>query len=173
MTNDQEFDELLDQALSEYREAEPLAGIEERIFARLQTQTIKRRYPRWIGGVIAACAALALIAVWIGKEAMPTEEREVRHPIQTEHVASGEVQADPLPPVRQARRTIISAQRQTMPKQFPSPMPLTSEERAFAEALSRQSAAPVAAPQTDHDVIIAAIEIQPLSRTETFSGDNR
>jgi len=68
MTNHDQFDELLDHALGEYRNAEPLAGLEDRVLQRLRSQPAERRNPLWIWGAVAACAALVLIGVWIGVE---------------------------------------------------------------------------------------------------------
>ena len=66
MTHNDEFDKVLDDALSEYREAEPLAGLEDRVLQRLQLQTEQRRKLWWRWSAIAAAAAALIIAAWIG-----------------------------------------------------------------------------------------------------------
>ncbi|HVP50275.1 MAG TPA: hypothetical protein VMT56_03535, partial [Candidatus Bathyarchaeia archaeon] len=66
MNNDAEFDGLLHEALSEYREAEPLAGIESRILARIQDRDARRKTPGWRWALAGACAAALVVAIWFG-----------------------------------------------------------------------------------------------------------
>lgn len=66
MNNHEYLDCILDDALNEYREAEPLAGLEDRVMQRLRLQPVQRLTVWWKWGAIAACAALALVALWIG-----------------------------------------------------------------------------------------------------------
>jgi hypothetical protein len=66
MNNTKNLDPILDEALSEYREAEPLAGLEDRVLQRLRLQPEKRRTAWWKWGALATCAALLLVALWIG-----------------------------------------------------------------------------------------------------------
>ena len=93
MNHGDEFDDILKEALHEYRDAEPLAGLEDRVLQRLHSQTVQRPRPRWIWGAVAACVALVLIGVWIGVEnsttphlptagkyGPPTGEGGVEHP---------------------------------------------------------------------------------------------
>ena len=66
MKTTDEFDEILSNALSEYREAEPLAGLEDRVLRRVQQQRERRKlcvamelrrwlspwlYLRWLPGL--------------------------------------------------------------------------------------------------------------------------
>jgi len=66
MNDKDQFDSVLDKALSEYREAEPLAGLEDRVLQRLRLQPEDRQITWWKWAAVAACAALVLIALWIG-----------------------------------------------------------------------------------------------------------
>ena len=66
MNDKDQFDSILDEALSEYREAEPLAGMEDRVLQRLRLQPEVRRISWWKWAAVAACAALVLVALWIG-----------------------------------------------------------------------------------------------------------
>ena len=43
MKTTDEFDEILSNALSEYRKAEPLAGLEDRVLRRVQQQRERRK----------------------------------------------------------------------------------------------------------------------------------
>lgn len=66
MNNHEHLDRILDDALNEYREAEPLAGLEDRVMQRLLLQPAGRRRSWWMWGAVAACAALVLVALWVG-----------------------------------------------------------------------------------------------------------
>jgi hypothetical protein len=61
MTMNDEFDNILDDAMAEYRDAEPLAGVEGRVLRRLAERTKRRR--AWWGWSLAAGLAMALLAV--------------------------------------------------------------------------------------------------------------
>ena len=58
MNDNEQLDNILDEALSAYREAEPLAGIEDRVLQRLRLQPEARRFASWKWGAVAACAAV-------------------------------------------------------------------------------------------------------------------
>lgn len=66
MNDKDQFDNILHEALSEYREVEPLAGIEDRVLERLRLQPAPRRVSWWKWAAVAACAAMVLVAIWIG-----------------------------------------------------------------------------------------------------------
>ena len=59
MNDNEQLDNILDEALSEYREAEPLAGLESRVLQRTAGQRSPLAPARGGGGALrAACAAL-------------------------------------------------------------------------------------------------------------------
>jgi hypothetical protein len=66
MNDNERLDKILDEALSEYREAEPLAGLEDRVLQRLRLQPRERRIPWWKWAAVAACAGLVVAMLWIG-----------------------------------------------------------------------------------------------------------
>ena len=66
MTNDNQFDALLHDALGEYREAEPLAGIESRILARIHADASGRKSLGLRWAIALACAAAVVLAIWLG-----------------------------------------------------------------------------------------------------------
>ncbi len=66
MNDNEQLDNILDQALSEYREAEPLAGIEDRVMQRLRLQPKTRRVTWWKWAAVAACVATLAVVIWIG-----------------------------------------------------------------------------------------------------------
>ena len=177
--NEDEFDNLLDHALSEYRDAEPLAGIEDRILARLhQRETTRQRFG-WRWAIAFSCAALAVIVVgitlggplrqllagWGGahKPASPKQTVAAQKPVAPPPAT----QENPTRNIHRVPRTPsvpieVAATPEPMPAQFPMPTQLTPEERAFMAALQKDSAAMPAA--SDEPITIAEIEIKPLSR---------
>jgi hypothetical protein len=78
-----QLDRLLDQALSEYRDAEPLAGIEDRILRRIAVQPTKSSpWMRWMFGcpipasfagvgVFLVIATVLVAALWLGFRQQP------------------------------------------------------------------------------------------------------
>ena len=210
MNHHDEFDDLLHDALSEYREAEPLAGIEERVLQRMQSLREERRHAMWMWGAVATCAALLLAGVWLGaknptlpkeggaehaaspqvaayeskelasvtKSPTRPEEGRMGHPESVTAPAEAPVEA----PVAEAkaRQTIQRAmtsraatnvaeaktsavESRALPAQFPTPTPLTGEERAFMAALQNAPDSVLVAPDSDKTITIAEIEIRPLT----------
>jgi len=201
MTNHDQFDELLDQALSEYRNAEPLAGLEDRVLHRLHSQTVQRRRPRWIWGAIATCAALVLIGVWIGvehsttphlptagKHGPPTGEGGVEHPREARVGTRGSkelahVTKSPTPPKAGGvghpapalvARTETSASNPAENSQFPTPAPLTEEEHALLAMLHSNPNVLPKQPDDPSNMAIAPLEIKPLAGSAgAYSGEQQ
>ena len=119
MTNHDQFDEFLDHALSEYRDAEPLSGLENRVLQRLQSQPVDRGRAMWMWGAIATCAVLVLIGVWIGVESpTPPKEGGTGHPASSTQPTSPKqetVAQKPFesPPAAGARQEIASQKHLT------------------------------------------------------------
>jgi hypothetical protein len=152
MTMNDEFDNILDEALAEYREAEPLAGLEGRVLRRLAEPVQRRR--AWWGWSFAAGLPMALLALatWFELRDPPyqplptyqasTEQRSPSPQTGREHAdfrnAKPPAYPEGFPPgtLTQPRR---ASSRTASPggahrgrrSQFPSPVPLTSEERAL------------------------------------------
>jgi hypothetical protein len=183
MKHHEEFDELMHDALGEYREAEPLAGMEARVLERLHSQAVECRRAWWMWGAIATCAALVLIGVWLGvKNPTPPKEGGVGHPAPPV-VAVGPASRGPdLPLESEARaQPPIAAQNvrkpgpavatavmhpaavvEVRPAVFPLPTTLSPEERAFMAALQKAPDSASVAPGQDKEITIAEIEIKPL-----------
>jgi len=124
MTNDKRFDELLDYALSEYRDAEPLSGLEDRVLQRLRSQTVERRNARRIWGAIAACAALILIGVWISVGApsrLPLAGWGSSHPTATKRETASQKQVPPPPAAVSQAHEIAAPHAAEQPNLRPIP----------------------------------------------------
>ena len=142
-----ELDGALDAALAKYAAVEPRGGLEGRILANLQAQPSaidNRSWQRWT----FAAAALALVVF-----ALALAWRSTRGRAQIEHEKTATIPRQPQPepqhtdvsvvapvatarvmrghaPVRRRSPVVVAS----MPKldQFPSPQPLSDEERALA-----------------------------------------
>jgi hypothetical protein len=190
MTYNDEFDQLVDEALGEYRDAEPLAGLESRVLWRLGQQPDKPRklWLRWV--VIAACTAALVFAVWIvSRPERPMADRVQQASAKPRVDAPAKVAVEA--PVAEARAkqsirrtTALSgsatvaegapqvAAVSALPAQFPTPAPLTAEERAFMAAIQKVPDLMPGGSQTDQDITIAEIEIKPLAIGGISSSEN-
>jgi len=190
MKQNDELDRRLDQALAEYRDAEPLTGMEDRILRRVTAQPAPRS--RRMGWAFAwtAAAALIVIAVWFGvrklerprnaeNHAKPATQQTIANAPQVEKpvTPSARREARPTTSARLSRPAAAShvaamAGMKPKPAQFPTPAPLTSEEHALLalanthpDVLLKQPADDVLLKQpADSDQLsIAPIEIKPLA----------
>ena len=73
------LDRILDHALSEYRDAEPLSGMEDRILRRLtvQPKPSSRRWA-WILAAVSASAAVIVAVLWLGYRERPPQSLTAR-----------------------------------------------------------------------------------------------
>jgi len=191
MNHNEHLDNLLDEALSEYCDAEPLAGIESRLLLRLQASqpTRTNSWLRW--GLAAACLAALALVIWIGMArrtsptATPADElaaqpktvpqpREFSAPAPGPAVVSENGRARDAAPRRATPSTITPANTKPATAEvFPVPVPLTDEERAFVAALGQHPEAVHATSASDDAPVIAKIEIKPLSTTDENPGDDQ
>lgn len=192
MKTTDEFDKILNDALSGYREAQPLSGLEDRVLGRLQQQSEQRKlWWRWSFAAGLAMALLA-VAVWIqlrdGSYRPRIEQTTVQRltPVpQTDpnlagvdkrkpdyaETAPSEVLRRPRQPGTPLSAASIVARR---PKcnRFPVPAPLTSEERALMALANTNPQALQTLPRNSEALAIAPITIQPLADTGGDQGDN-
>ena len=180
MNSNEDLDRILDHALTEYRDAEPLAGIEDRILRRVaaQPEPSPRRWA-WVFAA-AVAAAVVMVVVWLGVRERPHQQAVVSKvaATRTTSVAQrrecryGGLTSGPSRPVAKAHRSLQRPSSVNTPqvatakpvlKQFPAPMPMTSQEHALL-ALARTHPDALLASRDDADQInIAPIEIKPLA----------
>ena len=181
MKETDDFDQVLNDALLQYREAEPLSGIEGRVLRRLRMQAERRRKLFWRCIAVPALALLAAL-LWIGirqvslRPASPSLTQRttpaVPPPSTSDDIrtATGSVRPEPLPAKAQSRsrhsqrtRTVAFATgRSTMPVQFPVATPLDSEELALLALARNNREALQPLLREDSGDEIAPINIQPL-----------
>ena len=186
MNTDNELDKLLDDALAEYRAAEPLAGLEDRVLNRVRLENERRKKVLWRWSMLAAAALLAIVA-WLGisvrlrrqpappaiAQQQPRSLEPQRQPAQSSMANHA---ARPEPAVKlahaahkgsRAAAALVAAQRQPMREQFPSPAPLTPSERSLLALAQTHPAALQELPHNDvnEEIAIVPIEIKPLAET--------
>jgi len=158
------LDRLIDGALADYSDAEPLAGLEARVVSRVRVAGAgRRRMFAWgLGFAVAASVVVVGILIWNG-------QRVALKPT----VASGVAHVEPPPAVSikgaiRVRPAARSRHSRALPKldQFPAPTPLTPEERALITLVQRHPRdAEIFAElqkQADKPVEIERIRIAPL-----------
>ena len=187
---DQFVDELLEASLKQYRAEEPRAGLEMRVLAGVRSRqgAVRRRRLVW---ALAACAGtLAAIVLALHSARAPRREPVISSsaPRQTAKTAASPGSADsrlwsprlvqgPREKPRTPKPVVRAAKR---PEQFPTPMPLTEQEKLLLVYLSRvgkpdQSAKDdkEGAPITDLEIStiqIAPLEIKALDDSQSESG---
>jgi hypothetical protein len=191
MTPKDEFDDLLHEALSEYRDAEPLTGIESRLLERLQNRD--RAYTRpWLRWSYAAAAlAVLVLMIWIGmarrvaKPATTAREFAAQSNVAPQEPQSAATADNPTivsentragsgPPKRTTRiPATLKHGNKEIAAAFPVPVPLTDQEQTFLAALNRHPEALRLTPGSDTAPVIAQIEIKPLSNTDQAPGENQ
>jgi hypothetical protein len=201
MNDDEHLDNILDEALSEYREAEPLAGLEDRVLQRLQSRPQERLAMRWKWGAVAACAALLAIMAWLGWRGHSTQTGAARVPVEARNTVvlpesrpttqdARTVPADNSSHTRNDVRTRPAADagpqlqasenkhRQALALRDPGsdlpsgPAPLTGEERQLIALAQANPDALRAITQEDQPITIAPLTIQPLLSEANQNGDN-
>lgn len=182
MNSNHEPDRMLDKALSEYRDAEPLAGMDDRILRRIagQPEPVSRRRA-WI---LAAAAAVAMIVIasWLGLHPRPQQQTvatgitqpaqqakagaphveipeslEQSHTVGPARTPSRRAPAAITPQVAQASRTKPGV------NQFPAPVPMTAEEHALLALARTHPDALLARSVNADELSIAPIEIKPVA----------
>ena len=193
MSDNEQLDKILDQALSEYRDAATLAGLEDRVLQRLRLQPVERPGTWWKWGAVAACAAILAFAVWLGlrgnepQRPVPPQQAEVRNadvlpeakPV-TETPRAVTSQHAPLPRNKIQAQVAWSAVAQLQvarpddnghESSLLSP-PLTGEERQLLALAQTHPDVVRSIAQQDQPIAITPLTIQPLLSAANQNGDN-
>ena len=189
MTNDNQFDEILDHALSEYRDAEPLSGLEDRMLRRFESQP-NSRSASWRLARLAAfatTAALLLLAIFlITRSHQPQAQRE-QASSTSPPPAAGQASVPPVKnsPLAAARRPepqtsmgskssdVQSLAATPSPVQaFPTAVRMTNEEHALVAIATAHPDVLQASVREDELITIAPVVIKPLASSTEYEGDN-
>ena len=161
-------DRLIDGALASYSDAEPLAGLEERVANHVRAVRARRRVFVW-GAAAATACAVAVIGIAMRSAQQPMEKPPAA--LRMAHAAQPEISKAPHVIFERGGRARPqrTAHRKSLPKldQFPSPSRLTSEEATLAAWVRRD---PKQAEeifedlrkQADEPLAIQPIQIAPL-----------
>jgi hypothetical protein len=139
MEGSDELDRVIDGALPDYSGTEPLAGLEERILNRVRVvKDASRRRLVWAFALVAVAAVIVVVIVVRGpRVSVPKNDDAV---VATAHV--GSAVAVEKPPRGEPKRSVRArAPRQrVLPKRdlFPTPAPMTDEERALVAFVSQR-----------------------------------
>jgi len=190
---DDDVEQWLDSALSQYGKVEPRIGLESRVLASLQAEsnriTSRRRWWWAIGAVAAAVAIVAV--VWVGdngrkkdaegvaKTSMPTHHEEAQGSIEPgpsqQAVRPAKVVAQRRPAHQPSRKLAVAA----TPKldQFPSRRKMSDEELLLVRRLNEQSnkealLGSTPSPEED-DLSIGSLEIRPLQIPDIEVSENQ
>jgi hypothetical protein len=186
--NHDELDQVINDALAHYREADPLAGLEERVLQRLRLSTEQRKQLWWRWGLVAAAAAALVIVAWIGfgdrvqrysgaTSVAKKQEPQSKIPGSPRHAGSANQHHTSLartshkPPV--TAMTSPSGEAEVMRGRFPSPAPLKPEERMLLALASTHPEVLLDKPKYDKEIVIAPINIKPLvDESGEWRGEN-
>lgn len=157
-----ELDRELNTALAKFAAAEPRTGLEERILASLraeQQRALTKSWWRW--PVLAAVAAGLVVSVSVGwRSAKPVQNMgkagaQIGNNIETSPIRSHEAaSATRLKPhvVRHSATVVASAVKL---EQFPSPQPLSEQEKILATYVTKYP---------EHAALIAQARTEALRR---------
>jgi hypothetical protein len=199
MNHNQQLDNILDEALSTYRDAEPLAGIEDRVLQRITARCETKRRLWWRSSAAVACAAIITLVAYVALR--HSVEVPVQHATQRPQVpvtvaksddqpsvATQSVRAaEPSPPKTSKPKSataiaapspVASASERKphaipAPDQFPTPTPLSAEERALLALARTQPEMLLNRSDKEREIEIPLIEIKLLPDPNVGSeGDN-
>jgi hypothetical protein len=158
MEGNEELDRRIDSALVGYSDAEPLAGLEERVLRRVRLATRRRM----LGWAVAASVVVTVIVVRVPHHVGPTYRVGVPAVMRPAPV----VEKPRVVAVRRAKSRAVRARRLPKLEQFPAPTPLTGAERAlraFVEQHPAEAQQVFAELQKSNEPIeIQPIQIPPL-----------
>ena len=160
-----ELNRIIDRGLTSYVAHEPLAGLEDRVLARVRLANSGSRRAAWRYWAFAVPALATLILIAF----LPRSSRgPVPDPVQP---SLARLEKAPPPPPRlathRAIRQRVAERPSPLPKrnQFPTPTPLTPEERALIAVAQLQPAGLESVsqfPANPEEIRIKPIEIPPL-----------
>ena len=199
---DRFVDDLLEASLERYRGEEPRPGLEMRILAGVRNRERAARR-RWLGWAVAVCAGImAIVALTLHFARTPR-----RQPLPSVSLSQSTAKAPAMVSERQpslrpsgsgsvdarlwgpqlvqgprekpwAPKPGVRSTRATRPEQFPTPLPLTEQEKLLlayvtkaakpdlVDGANEKAEAPVSTLEIPQ-IKIAALEIKPLDDSQS------
>ncbi|HZQ54542.1 MAG TPA: hypothetical protein VFB14_20240 [Bryobacteraceae bacterium] len=151
---DKELDEILDAGLKAYSAVQPRQGLERRVLGHVHS-TRRFAWWHWVAVAVPVLACAVGLLLWRQSE-----------PVQTRPATSVETSARAMAPV--VRPVVVAKHVRRVgqtPKrmQFPTPAPLTREERALLEFVQRSPKEAAELLGETRDSEIKPIQIQAIS----------
>ena len=171
------LDHTLDAALAMYASVEPRAGLEDRVLANLRAeprQTLRPRFWHWTAAVAMAAVLIAVAGVLRWKSRTPPVETTQRPPTTTlaaqprTNIAPSENGNGVHLPHRVVSRALSHSRPSvaiaTPPKleHFPSPQPLSEQERILADYVAQFQ---------DQAVLVARARMESLRRDQADNAE--
>jgi len=192
MKQTDDLDGILNDALAEYREAEPLPGIEERVLRRLQAHVPSMPRLGWAWRLAVATIAVVGTLVWTGvrhayqhRSSRPQWVQQNAPAAPASHkiavISSDEARSMAEGPVRrrtakastQQQATLAVSRPARVQSQFPTPVALDQEERAlFALARNAPEALRPFLRDENSTTDISPITIPPLEHSSGTEGED-
>jgi len=181
--NDRFVDELLDSALAHQRRAEPHPGFEGRIMERVHAAASERDtgtnvWKLWVAAAATAAVVVTFVAIYVANRPhnpapqISQAENAVSAPSPTETLkansdpnpAAGAAMkvAEPKQVARSERKSSRQVEAHRWPSQFPTPAPLTAEEKALVQYVQQTPPQVLAEPNLKREPTVQNVEIKPL-----------
>jgi hypothetical protein len=178
--NDRFVDELLNSAMAHNRDEEPRAGLEGRILAHVRAtatarSAAKKAWRLWAAAA-ATAAVLVLAAIFaanhvhrsVPQTSQAANTAPVAPPAETlkansETAAASVTKAvEPTQIARRVRKPLRHVEAHHWPSQFPTPAPLTPEQRALVQYVQQTPPQVLAASTLKPEATVQRVEIKPL-----------
>ncbi len=184
---DQFVDELLEASLKQYRAEEPRAGLEMRVLAGVRSRQGAARRRRLVWALAACVGMLAAIVLALHSARAPRREPVISSPgpRQTAKTAASPGSADSRiwsprlvqGPREKPRAPKPGVRATNRPEQFPTPMPLTEQEKLLLTYFANTTKPDLLAETNKADgaaeisnIKVAPLEIEPLDDSESGQG---
>ncbi len=161
VNSDRELDRILDEALASYGAMEPRPGLERRVLHRVRAASVRRRWLLLVP-VLAALLLAIGIRLWPGIRTIDAL------PPQPSSIARAPVIAAPriAKVIARSARPRVFPRREGLPRKalFPTPSPLTPDERALLFLASKRpgQTEDFAAHREIEPIEISELQITPL-----------
>ena len=179
--NDKErfVDELLNSSLAHRQRAEPRAGLEGRILERVHTAAERTsRKTLWVAGAATAAALMMAVAVYVARQprspvvrtsqavntvpAAPPERSMAEHSEPVSKSGTTEIAVQPRRPAQREARPRQRVATHRWPSQFPTPAPLSPQEKALVRYVQETPPQVLAASLFEKQFLDQPVEIKPL-----------
>jgi hypothetical protein len=188
MKHEDDFEGLLNEALSDVREAEPRVGLEGRVLAGVRSASDERRVGWWKWVAVAAMVVVIVLGIAVrhgAKNDVVVKKAEDARPVESQKVPSAavkEVRPAGSVAARVVRKKVVREPKVEVEQVaaekalFPIPTPMTEQEKALMLLARRHSDVVEETASVDtasgklpilKSIDIAEIKIEPLGAAET------